>query len=108
MRTPLAPAFMVRWTACLMALRKAMRRVSCWAMLVATRTASSSGWRISLISSLTLRVVDAADLLAQRLDVGAALADDDARLGRVHGDRDVVDAALDVDQATRSRWPAAC
>ena len=26
-------------------------------MLAATRTASSSGWRISLISSLTLRVV---------------------------------------------------
>ena len=57
MRTPLAPAFMVRCTACLSALRKAMRRVSCWAMFVATSTASSSGWRISLISSLTLLVV---------------------------------------------------
>ena len=40
-----------------------------------------------------------ADLLAQRLDVRAALADDDARLGGVNGDRHVVDAALDVDQA---------
>ena len=39
-----------------------------------------------------------ADLLAQRLDVGAALADDDARLGGVDGDRHVVDAALDLDQ----------
>ena len=76
-----------------------MRRVSCWAMLAATRTASSSGWRISLISSLTLLVVEPADLLAQRLDVGAALADDDARLGGVDGDRHVVDAALDLDQA---------
>ncbi len=38
-----------------------------------------------------------ADLLAQRLHVGAALADDDARLGGVDGDRDVVDAALDLD-----------
>jgi len=57
MRTPLAPAFMVRWMACLMALRNAMRLDSCWAMLAATSVASSSGWRISLISSLTFLVV---------------------------------------------------
>src|ERR687897_19052 len=53
--TPLAPAFMERWMACFIAFLKAMRRLSCPAMFIATRCASSSGWRISLISSLTLR-----------------------------------------------------
>src|SRR5207342_2698856 len=57
--TPLAPAFIVRWMACFIAFLNAMRRASCWAMFMATRYASSSGWRISLISSLTLRVVSA-------------------------------------------------
>src|SRR5215210_2777354 len=57
--TPLAPAFIDRWMDCFMAFLKAMRRLSCWLMLVATRYASSSGWRISLISSLTLRLVRA-------------------------------------------------
>ena len=41
--------------------------------------------------------MSSADLLAQDLDVRAALADDDPRLGRVDRDRDVVDAALDLD-----------
>src|SRR6185295_3770020 len=53
--TPFAPAFMERWMACFIAFLKAMRRLSCPAMFIATRWASSSGWRISLISSLTLR-----------------------------------------------------
>src|SRR6185369_15906790 len=57
--TPFAPAFIDRWMDCFMAFLKAMRRLSCWLMLVATRYASSSGWRISLISSLTLRLVSA-------------------------------------------------
>ena len=35
--TPLAPAFIVRWTPCFIALRKAIRRDSCWAMFIATR-----------------------------------------------------------------------
>ncbi len=49
---------------------------------------------------------DATDRLAQRLDVGAALADDDARLGRVDRDRHVVDATLDLDEAdARVREP---
>src|SRR6266576_4418637 len=56
-RTPFAPAFIERWMACFIAFLKAIRRVSCWAMFIATRYASSSGWRISLISSLTLRLV---------------------------------------------------
>src|SRR5258705_3341226 len=56
-RTPLAPAFIDRWMACFIAFLKAIRRVSCWAMFIATRWASSSGWRISLISSLTRRFV---------------------------------------------------
>src|SRR6187549_3438595 len=57
--TPLAPAFIERWMACFIAFLKAMRRLSWPAMFIATRYASSSGWRISLISSLTLRVVSA-------------------------------------------------
>ena len=57
--TPLAPAFIERWMDCFIAFLNAMRRLSCWLMLVATRYASSSGWRISLISSLTLRLVSA-------------------------------------------------
>src|SRR5258705_3613020 len=56
-RTPFAPAFIERWIACFIAFLKAIRRVSCWAMFIATRWASSSGWRISLISSLTRRFV---------------------------------------------------
>src|SRR6476646_7925043 len=57
--TPLAPAFIERWIACFIAFLKAIRRLSWPAMFIATRYASSSGWRISLISSLTLRVVSA-------------------------------------------------
>src|SRR6478735_9009427 len=57
--TPLAPAFIERWIDCFIAFLKAMRRLSCPAMFMATRYASSSGWRISLISSLTFRVVSA-------------------------------------------------
>src|SRR5215213_14845 len=57
--TPLAPAFIDRWIDCFIAFLKAIRRASCWLMLVATRYASSSGWRISLISSLTFRFVSA-------------------------------------------------
>src|SRR5262245_36751793 len=57
--TPLAPAFIERWMACFIAFLKAIRRDSCPAMFIATRWASSSGWRISLISSLTLRLLKA-------------------------------------------------
>src|SRR6186997_3054652 len=57
--TPFAPAFIDRWIACFIAFLKAMRRVSWPAMFIATRWASSSGWRISLISSLTRRFVSA-------------------------------------------------
>src|SRR6476661_8302685 len=56
-RTPFAPAFIDRWIACFIAFLKAMRRDSWPAMFIATRWASSSGWRISLISSLTRRFV---------------------------------------------------
>ncbi len=55
--TPLAPALMVRWIDCLIALRKAMRRSSCPATFCASSMPSSSGWRISLISSLTFLFV---------------------------------------------------
>src|SRR5512147_1998632 len=55
--TPLAPAFIDRWIDCFIAFLKAMRRLSWPAIFIATRCASSSGWRISLISSLTLRLV---------------------------------------------------
>src|SRR6476620_12444670 len=53
--TPFAPAFIERWMACFIAFLNAIRRLSWPAMFMATRCASSSGWRISLISSLTLR-----------------------------------------------------
>src|SRR6476661_8703399 len=56
-RTPLAPAFIERWMACFIAFLNAIRRDSWPAMFIATRCASSSGWRISLISSLTRRLV---------------------------------------------------
>src|SRR6476620_5884554 len=56
-RTPFAPAFIERWIACFIAFLKAIRRDSWPAMFIATRWASSSGWRISLISSLTRRLV---------------------------------------------------
>src|SRR5215207_3087143 len=55
--TPFAPAFIDRWMACFIAFLNAMRRDSWPAMFIATRWASSSGWRISLISSLTRRFV---------------------------------------------------
>ena len=35
--TPFAPAFIERWMACFIAFLKAIRRVSCWLMLTATR-----------------------------------------------------------------------
>src|SRR5688500_16748458 len=57
--TPFAPAFIERWMACFIAFLKAMRRLSWPAMFIATRWASSSGWRIPLISSLTLRSLSA-------------------------------------------------
>src|SRR3954467_13271348 len=57
-RTPLAPAFIERWMACFIAFLNAIRRDSWPAMFIATRWASSSGWRISLISSLTRRLVN--------------------------------------------------
>ena len=48
---------------------------------------------------LDLLVGELADVGPQRLDVGATLADHDSWLGRVDGDRDVVDASLDLDLA---------
>ena len=48
---------------------------------------------------LDLALGQRADLLSKQLDVRAALADNDARLGGVDRDRDVVDAALDLDPA---------
>src|SRR5204863_9951166 len=55
---------------------------------------------------LDLALGQRADLLAQDLDVLAALADDDARLGGVHGDRDLAEVALDLEAAdARVREP---
>ena len=97
--TPLAPAFMVRWMACFMAFLKAMRRLSWPAMFIATRYGVELGLADLLDLQLDLARGQRADLLAQDLHVRAALADDDARLGGVDGDRHVVDAALDLDAA---------
>jgi len=51
---------------------------------------------------LDLALGQRADLLSKQFDVGPALADNDARLGGVDRDRDVVDATLDLD-ATDTR-----
>src|SRR5262245_13432627 len=48
---------------------------------------------------LDLALRERADLLAEDLDVLAALADDDARLGGVDGDRDLAEVALDLEAA---------
>src|SRR5215208_3518397 len=48
---------------------------------------------------LDLALAEGTDLLAQDLDVLAALADDDARLGGMDRDGDVIDPALDLDLA---------
>ena len=50
---PFAPRCIVRCTVCLIARRNATRRCSCSAMLRATRYASSSGVRISLMFTRT-------------------------------------------------------
>lgn len=57
--------------------------------------------RLWIFHSLQLDLAgrDPADRLAQRLHVGTALADHDARLRRVHRHGDVVDATLDLDEA---------
>src|SRR3954453_5342844 len=46
---------------------------------------------------LDLALRERPDLLAQHLDVLAALADHDARLGRVHGDGHLAEVALDLE-----------
>ena len=97
--TPLAPAFIVRWIGLLHRLAEGdpagqlLGDVHRDEVRVELRLADL----LDLQLDLALR--ERADLLAQDLDVRAALADDDARLGRVDRDRDVVDAALDLDQA---------
>jgi hypothetical protein len=50
---PSAPKRMADCTARFMARRKATRRSSCWAMFSATRVASISGLRISMILRCT-------------------------------------------------------
>ena len=68
-------------------------------MLAATRYGVELRLADLLDLELDLALGQGADLLAKQLDVGAALADDDARLGGVDRDRDVVDATLDLDPA---------
>ena len=69
----------VEVTAFFIARRNATRRSSCSAMFSATSCASSSALRISLMLMKISLVGEARELLAQRLDLGAALADQDAR-----------------------------
>ena len=80
---PLAPACIVRCTVSFMARLKATRFSSCSAMLRATSTATRSGWRTSRMLTGHALAGLLLQQLAQLLDVGAALADDDARLGGV-------------------------
>ena len=50
---PLAPARIVRWMACFIARRKAIRFSSCWAMSSPTSLASKSGFLISTMLMCT-------------------------------------------------------
>ena len=95
----MAPALIVRWIGLLDRLAEGDAALELAGDVLRHEHASSSGWRISLISSLTFLSVSLPIERAQQLHVRAALADDDPRLGGVDGDRDVVDAALDLDLA---------
>ena len=81
MRMPSAPSRIADWTA-RFARRKATRRSSCWAIESATSVASISGLRTSTMLMATSEWA-VRHLLAQLVDVGALLADDDT--GRASG-----------------------
>ena len=69
-------------------------------MLAATSTASSSGWRISLISSLTLRVVSRPTCWRSASTFAPPLPITMPGLAVWTVTVDVVDAALDLDRLT--------
>src|SRR3989304_4257068 len=81
---PWAPLCMARWIDCLIARRWEIRRSSWSATERATRAASVSGMRISLMFTRILRAL-------------AAAADDDAGAGRVYADGDQVGVSLNLD-----------
>ena len=67
----------------------------------ATRVASISGLRTSTMLIATSDFVELRDLLAQLVDIGALLADDDARTSRVDIDAALLVRALDHDLRDR-------
>jgi hypothetical protein len=101
MRMPSAPRRIADCTARFMARRKATRRSSCWAIDSATRVASISGLRTSTMLMTTSEVRHLRDLLAQLLDVGALLADHDARTRGVDRHAALLVRALDDDLGDR-------
>ena len=80
---PSAPRRIADCTARFIARRKATRRSSCWAIDSATNVASISGLRTSTILMTTSRLGELRHGLADLVDVGALLADDDARTRRI-------------------------
>ena len=103
---PLAPNFIAVCIAFFMARRKAMRRSSWVAMFSATSCALVSALRTSLDVEEDLVLGERLDVLLERLDAGAALADDDARPRGVDVDLHLVGGALDLDVARRRRGRA--
>ena len=94
--TPLAPERIAEVSARFIARRKATRFCSCSAIDWATSLASSSGRLTSRMFTFTGLAGQLVQLLAQRVDFAARLADHDAGAGRVDVDRDLA-AALDRD-----------
>ena len=94
---PLAPNFIAVCTAFFIARRKAMRRSSWVAMFSATSCASVSALRTSTMFRKTSFSVSCLEVLLERLDPRAALADDDARPRGVDVDLHLVGGALDLD-----------
>ena len=101
MRMPSAPRRIADCTARFMARRNATRRSSCWAIDWATSVASISGLRTSTMLRCVSDFGHLRQLLAKLLDVGALLADDQARTRRVDRDAALLVRTLDHDLGDR-------
>ena len=93
----MAPKRWARWTACFIARRKATRFSSWSAIAARDQQGVELGLADLLDGDADALAGHGFERAAQLLDLDAALADDDARLGRVDRDRDHVGRALDLD-----------
>jgi hypothetical protein len=89
-------------TARFMARRNAIRRSSCCAIDWAISVASISGLRTSTMLRMRLGLRHLGELLAQLLDVGALLADDQARTSGMDRDAALLVRTLDDHLGDRS------